>query len=627
MDDAVLIAPGVEENTPVEGNIPNDSTGEKDASHPPEASVQEEASLEQAPAVEAASVSDPMAEADAEAPPEIEVPTGRLSLGGNAATDSSSTGQETTVEPAGISESDTFFKLFAAPIPRSLAVEEITPIFEQIGPVIDCMILKEKGTGLSRGCAFITYGSKELAEAAIAKFHNSMIIPKAEKPVELQYARSQQRQAASTGPPDNRQLFFARAPTTITEESLRNLFGQYGEIEELTLFTDKRTQLNKGCGYLTMKSRAEAQAALEALNGRHTPEGAQEALTVKWHDTELQDRKKKRGREDGQDTTSTQLFFGRAAKSADEKVIEALFIPYGAVEEVTVFREKVTNASKGCGFVKMSTRSEAEAALAALDGKHLMEGMKDTMSVKWADQDMQHRKRQTLVPPSGPRGPPAGPYGHGGYPPPYYGGYGGYGPPPYGHYPPPYHYDHYGQPYPPPQYDHYGYPYPQHGHYDPHYGHYGAHYGPHSAPPAVGTPNENNKLYIGGVPHHITETDLHPLFERCGTIMDLRVLRDKESKIHRGAAFVTFSTREEADLAIATYHQNYTLPGNPRPIIVKYAAARSAQPQAGGAAASAPPATAPVQEYSAQQQAEWAQYYQSQAYDPGANQVYTQPGA
>jgi hypothetical protein len=47
---------------------------------------------------------------------------------------------------------------------------------------------------------------------------------------QVRYARSHQYIQAGAGPEDNRQLFFACAPTSATEEQLKELFGRYGEV-------------------------------------------------------------------------------------------------------------------------------------------------------------------------------------------------------------------------------------------------------------------------------------------------------------------------------------------------------------------------------------------------------------
>lgn len=45
------------------------------------------------------------------------------------------------------------------------------------------------------------------------------------------------------------------------------------------------------------------------------------------------------------------------------------------------------------------------------------------------------------------------------------------------------------------------------------------------------------------------EDELIPLFEKCGKIYDLRLMMDPLSGTNRGYAFVTYTTKEEAERA------------------------------------------------------------------------------
>ncbi len=50
----------------------------------------------------------------------------------------------------------------------------------QFGEVVSTVILVEKGgTGLSRGCAFVSYTEMSAAHAAIAALDNQMMLPNA----------------------------------------------------------------------------------------------------------------------------------------------------------------------------------------------------------------------------------------------------------------------------------------------------------------------------------------------------------------------------------------------------------------------------------------------------------------
>lgn len=62
-----------------------------------------------------------------------------------------------------------------------------------------------------------------------------------------------------------------------TEEGIRALFETYGQVDSVDLITDRETGKPKGFGFVTMPDNAEAQKAIEELNGK---EHDGRALTV-----------------------------------------------------------------------------------------------------------------------------------------------------------------------------------------------------------------------------------------------------------------------------------------------------------------------------------------------------------
>ena len=66
---------------------------------------------------------------------------------------------------------------------------------------------------------------------------------------------------------------------------------------------------------------------------------------------------------------STKLYVGNLGYDVSSADLEQLFAGHGTVDSADVVADRSTGQSKGFGFVEMSSRAEAEAAIAALDGK------------------------------------------------------------------------------------------------------------------------------------------------------------------------------------------------------------------------------------------------------------------
>ncbi len=53
----------------------------------------------------------------------------------------------------------------------------------------------------------------------------------------------------------------------VTEEDLRLAFEPFGQVESANIIKDKYSGQSKGFGFVEMPSKAEAQSAIERLNG------------------------------------------------------------------------------------------------------------------------------------------------------------------------------------------------------------------------------------------------------------------------------------------------------------------------------------------------------------------------
>jgi cold-inducible RNA-binding protein len=54
----------------------------------------------------------------------------------------------------------------------------------------------------------------------------------------------------------------------VTEDELRQEFEAYGEVESVSIITDRYSGRSKGFGFVEMPSVSEGQAAITALNGK-----------------------------------------------------------------------------------------------------------------------------------------------------------------------------------------------------------------------------------------------------------------------------------------------------------------------------------------------------------------------
>ena len=65
------------------------------------------------------------------------------------------------------------------------------------------------------------------------------------------------------------------------------------------------------------------------------------------------------------------LYVGNLTYDVTDAALQELFAAHGTVESARVIMDRATDRSKGFGFVEMGTDAEAQAAIAALNGKEI----------------------------------------------------------------------------------------------------------------------------------------------------------------------------------------------------------------------------------------------------------------
>ncbi|XP_078583206.1 CUGBP Elav-like family member 2 isoform X35 [Branchiostoma floridae x Branchiostoma japonicum] len=183
-------------------------------------------------------------------------------------------------------------KMFVGQIPRSMDEKDLRQMFEEFGPVYQLNVLRDRATGQSRGCCFVTFYRRKDAIAAQNALHNLKTMPGMSHPIQMKPANNENRNANGECPVEERKLFVGMVSKKCNESDVRIMFAPYGTIEECTVLRDQNGQ-SRGCAFVTFSTRASALNAIKALHQSQTMEGCSSPLVVKFADTQ-KDKEQKR---------------------------------------------------------------------------------------------------------------------------------------------------------------------------------------------------------------------------------------------------------------------------------------------------------------------------------------------
>lgn len=62
-------------------------------------------------------------------------------------------------------------------------------------------------------------------------------------------------------------IYVGNLPYGLTDDELRDVFSEFGEVATVNIITDKFSGQSKGFGFVEMPSNSEADEAIKALNG------------------------------------------------------------------------------------------------------------------------------------------------------------------------------------------------------------------------------------------------------------------------------------------------------------------------------------------------------------------------
>ncbi|KAM7268533.1 hypothetical protein ACFE04_010699 [Oxalis oulophora] len=166
-------------------------------------------------------------------------------------------------------------------------------------------------------------------------------------------------------PSEEAKLYVGNLPFDVDSEQLAQLFNQAGVVEIAEVIYNRETDVSRGFGFVTMSTVEEAEKAAEIfhrydLNGRllnvnkAAPRGSRAERPPRAFES-----------------SSSKIYVGNLAWGVDDGRLEQVFSEHGKVVEAKVIYDRESGRSRGFGFVTMSSETEVNDAIAALDGQSL----------------------------------------------------------------------------------------------------------------------------------------------------------------------------------------------------------------------------------------------------------------
>ncbi|XP_068155261.1 uncharacterized protein trv isoform X2 [Drosophila tropicalis] len=197
-------------------------------------------------------------------------------------------------------------------------------------------------------------------------------------------------------PPLHKQfhIFVGDLSSEIETQQLREAFTPFGEISDCRVVRDPQTLKSKGYGFVSFIKKSEAESAITAMNGQWL---GSRSIRTNWAT-----RKPPASKENVKPLTFDEVYnqsspsnctvyvggVNSALTALSEEILQKTFTPYGAIQEIRVFKDK------GYAFVRFSTK---EAATHAIVGVHNTELNAQPVKCSWGKESGDPNNAQTIA--------------------------------------------------------------------------------------------------------------------------------------------------------------------------------------------------------------------------------------
>ncbi|KQK06579.1 hypothetical protein BRADI_2g27110v3 [Brachypodium distachyon] len=155
-------------------------------------------------------------------------------------------------------------KLVVLGIPWDVDTEGLREYMSKFGPLDDCIVMKDRSSGRSRGFGYVTFSSEEDAKNVVNCEH---IL--GDRTLEVKIATPKEEMRASGNKKATR-IFVARIPQSVDESMFRRHFQSFGEIIDLYMPKELGSKDHRGIGFVTFRS---AECVDDVMKETHELDG------------------------------------------------------------------------------------------------------------------------------------------------------------------------------------------------------------------------------------------------------------------------------------------------------------------------------------------------------------------
>jgi len=248
--------------------------------------------------------------------------------------------------------------LYVGNLPSAMPDMLLYEIFSAIAPIANWKVIKDKSSGKTLGYGFVDYYDHDAAKAALESLNGRKILDTEIKVNWAHIANGNREEAASYFT-----LFVGDLSSDVTDKALQKAFSPFGDVKDARVMIDPNTGRSRGFGFISYRTKQEAESALGQMNGEWL---GSRAVRVNWANQKSQNQPNPTELTELGTESSTSVYVGNLPAQVSEDSLRQLFSEFSpSIEQIRIY--------KGFAFVHFNTHQQAKQALTTVSGRTLMD--------------------------------------------------------------------------------------------------------------------------------------------------------------------------------------------------------------------------------------------------------------